>query len=146
VDGDIFNVVDDDPITSKQFLSAYKRAAGSFFSIRVPYRIAYGLSWMWEKYSQRSEGQLPPVFNRRRCSAEWKGNRYSNRKLRERLGWKPRIPMTKAMEAFLGQFVRNGDVKRRDEARGSAGSTEKSDSAITFPVQMLASDGQHRSA
>jgi nucleoside-diphosphate-sugar epimerase len=63
---------------------------------------------LWEKYSRWSKKQLPPVFNRRRCSAEWKGNRYSNQKLKERLGWKPRVPMDRAMEAFLAQFVPNG--------------------------------------
>lgn len=109
VNGETFNVVDDDPITSKQFLAAYKDAAGSFFSIRVPYQVAYGFSWIWEKYSQWSKGQLPPIFNRRRCSAEWKGNRYSNRKLREKLGWQPRVPMKQAIKAFLAQFAPNGE-------------------------------------
>jgi nucleoside-diphosphate-sugar epimerase len=108
VDGETFNIVDDGVITSKQFLAAYKSAVGSFFSVRVPYPLAHGFSWAWEKYSHWSKGQLPLVFNRRRCAAEWKGNSYSNRKLREQLGWKPRVPMEKAMEAFLGQFDPNG--------------------------------------
>jgi nucleoside-diphosphate-sugar epimerase len=93
VDGETFNVVDDDLITSKQLLTAYKSAAGSFFSIRVPYPAAYGFSWAWEKYSHWSKGQLAPVFNRRRCSAEWKGSRFSIEKIRRRLGWIPRVRM-----------------------------------------------------
>jgi nucleoside-diphosphate-sugar epimerase len=104
VDGEVFNIVDDDPLTSRQFLRAYRRSAGSFFSLRVPYLFAYALCAFWEEYSQWSQGQLPPVFNRRRCSAEWKGNRYSNQKLRQRLGWKPRVSMEQAMASFLGQF------------------------------------------
>jgi nucleoside-diphosphate-sugar epimerase len=104
IDGEIFNLVDDDLMTSERLLTAYKGAVGSFFSIRVPYPVAYGFSWAWEKYSEWSKGQLPPVFNRRRCAAEWKGNRYSNEKLRQRLGWKPRVTMKQAMEAFVGQF------------------------------------------
>jgi len=104
VDGETFNVVDDDLITSKQLLTAYKSATGSFFSIRVPYPAAYGFSWAWEKYSHWSKGQLPPVFNRRRCSAEWKGSRFSNEKIRRRLGWRPRVPMKQAMARFLAQF------------------------------------------
>ena len=107
VDGETFNVVDDDLITSKELLTAYKSAAGSFFSIRVPYPAAYGFSWAWEKYSHWSKGQLPPVFNRRRCSAEWKGSRISNEKIRRRLGWRPRVPMTQAMAHFLAQFESN---------------------------------------
>src|SRR5215831_11814643 len=104
VDGETFNVVDDDLITSKQLLTAYKSVAGPFFSIRVPYPVAYGFSWAWEKYSHWSKGQLPPVFNRRRCSAEWKGSRFSNEKIRRRLGWRPRVPMKQAMARFLAQF------------------------------------------
>ena len=61
------------------------------------------------KILQIIKGQLPPAFNRRRCAADWKGNRYSNQKLHERLGWKPRVPMEQAMEAFLSQFESNGN-------------------------------------
>lgn len=110
VDGEIFNVVDDDLLTGRQFLKAYKKKVRSFRSIGIPYFAGYGLCSLWEKYSKWSKNQLPPAFNRRRCAAEWKGNRYSNRKLRERLDWKPRVPMQQAMEAFLAQFETNGET------------------------------------
>ena len=105
IDGEVFNVVDDERLTSSQFLRAYKKVK-PFISVRLPYLAAYGLCWAWESYSRRSKGQLPPAFNRRRCAAEWKGNRFSNRKLRERLGWKPRVGMDAAMQQFLDQFSR----------------------------------------
>jgi nucleoside-diphosphate-sugar epimerase len=108
VDGEVFNVVDDEPVTSRQFFSAYKKRVKPFLFVRLPYFLAYGMSLLWEKYSKWSRGQLPPVFNRRRCSAEWGGNQYSNEKLREKLGWKPRVNMQQAMDAFLGQFETNG--------------------------------------
>lgn len=104
VDGQVFNVVDDEPLTSRQFLRAYKQGARNFFSMPVPYFFARMLCGLWEKYSKWSQGQLPPVFNLRRCSAEWKGNRYSNHKLKTELGWTPRVPMDQAMSAFLSQF------------------------------------------
>jgi len=103
IDGEIFNIVDDELPTSRQFLRAYKKKAG-VRSISLPYPITYLLCYLWERYASWSRNQLPPAFNRRRCSAEWKGNRYSNRKLRERLSWKPRVGMDDAMEAFLAQF------------------------------------------
>jgi nucleoside-diphosphate-sugar epimerase len=103
VDGEIFNVVDDNLPTSRQFLGAYK-GVKKLFSVPVPYFIARAMCGVWENYSKSSKGQLPPVFNRRRCSAEWKGNRFSNEKLRQKLGWKPRVKMDDAMKAFLGQF------------------------------------------
>ena len=109
IDGEIFNVVDDDPLTSGQFLRAYKNGAGPFFSLRVPYFVTSAMCGAWEKYSRWSKGQLPPVFNHRRCSAEWKGNRFSNEKLRQRLGWKPRVGMEQAMASFLTQFESNSN-------------------------------------
>ena len=57
----------------------------------------YVLCCLWEKYSKWSKNQLPPVFNRRCCAAQWKKMRYSNQKLKDRLRWKPEIPMGKAM-------------------------------------------------
>jgi nucleoside-diphosphate-sugar epimerase len=110
VDGEIFNVVDDEVLTGRQFLNAYKKKVKSCRSIRLPYFVGYGLCCLWEKYSKWSKNQLPPAFNCRRCDAEWKGNRYSNRKLKERLGWNPRVPMQHAMEAFLAQFDANGET------------------------------------
>src|SRR5437899_8258725 len=109
IDSEILNVVDDELLTGQQFLKAYKDKTKSFISVRIPYVVGYTISLLWEKYCQRSKNQLPPAFNRRRCSAEWKGNRYSNQKLKERLGWKPRVPMERAMEAFLSQFTSNGN-------------------------------------
>jgi nucleoside-diphosphate-sugar epimerase len=103
VEGEIFNVVDDDAPTSKEFLRDYKKQTGAF-SLSLPYPFTQFLCAGWERYARATHNQLPPVFNRRRCAAEWKGNRYSNQKLKERLGWKPRVDMKSAIASFLGQF------------------------------------------
>lgn len=103
IDREIFNVVDDERMSSRKFLAAYKRAKKSF-SISVPYPIAYAFCSLWEDYSKRTRGQLPPVFNRRRCAAEWKGNRYSNEKIHRLLGWRPKVKMAEAMHSFLSQY------------------------------------------
>ena len=103
IDGEVFNVVDDELLSGRQFLKPYK-AKLERSSVRIPYVAAYGLCFLWEKYAKWSNGQLPAVFNRRRCAAEWKGNSYSNQRLHERLDWKPRVPMAQAMTAFLSQF------------------------------------------
>ena len=70
------------------------------FDLRTPWP-ELPLCWLWEKYSDWSEGQLPPVFNRARWHAEWKRTRYSNEKLKTRLGWTPRVPMSEGMERYL---------------------------------------------
>jgi nucleoside-diphosphate-sugar epimerase len=99
--GQIFNVVDDDLPTSRRFLKLYKAEVGKFRSIAIPYFATYFLCYSWEKYVVWSRGQLPPVFNRRRAEAEWKGNTFSNRKLKEMLGWRPWIPMDQAIAQYL---------------------------------------------
>jgi len=109
IDGEVFNVVDDESLTSREFFRAYKQKVKPRFSVGVPYFLAYGMCAAWEKYCQWSRNQLPPAFNRRRCSAEWGGNQYSNHKLHERLGWKPRVNMEDAIAAFLGQFESNSN-------------------------------------
>ena len=109
IDGEVFNIVDDDLLTARQFLKTYK-VAKRFRSVRVPYWVAYSACYAWEEYSKWSKGQLPPAFNRRRCAANWKSQRYSNEKLKTRLGWKPRVPMNQAMKTFLAQFGTNGEA------------------------------------
>jgi nucleoside-diphosphate-sugar epimerase len=107
--GEVFNIVDDEQLTSRQFLKAYKKGGRAFTSVWLPYSLAYAFCFAWEKYSMWSKGQLPPAFNRRRCGAEWKRNRFSNEKIRQGLDWRPRIGMEEAMELFLVQF-KNGGV------------------------------------
>jgi nucleoside-diphosphate-sugar epimerase len=104
-DGRVFNIVDDELPTSRKFLRLYKKNVRRFFSVRVPFPIAYLLSRCWEKYSIWSEGQLPAVFNVRRCSAEWKGNRYSNEKLKG-LGWLPRVTSEDGLQRYF-DYQRN---------------------------------------
>jgi len=101
VDGEIFNVVDDDLPTSKEFLRLYKRHVRNFRSIPIPRSLSYLLCRLWEAYSIWSEGQLPPVFNRRRWASDWKGNRYSNEKLKRLLGWKPRVPFAEGSRHYF---------------------------------------------
>jgi len=106
IDGQTFNVVDDNAPTSREFLRAYKKQTG-VFSISLPYPFTQLFCAFWEKYAKTSHYQLPPVFNRRRCAAEWKGNCYSNQKLKTRLGWKPRVNMNDAISSFLTQFSKS---------------------------------------
>ncbi len=105
IEGEIFNILDDELLTSGQFLSRYKKSVKRFLSVRIPYFAAHLLCLLWENYSRKSKSQLPPVFNRRRCAAEWKPIRFTNQKLRDRLGWKPRIGLEPAMLSFFSQFT-----------------------------------------
>lgn len=101
IDGEVFNVVDDDLPFSGRFLKLYKQKVKRFRSIYVPRVVSYLLCAAWEKYAIWSEGQLPPAFNRKRWHVEWKKTNYSNQKLKERLGWTPRVSMAEGLKRFF---------------------------------------------
>jgi len=101
VDGEVFNVVDDDLPSSRHFLRLYKRKVKRFRSIYLPHFVSYALCSLWEKYSNWSARQLPLTFNRRHWHAYWKKTRYSNQKLKARLGWKPAISMSEGFERYF---------------------------------------------
>lgn len=108
VDGEIFNVVDDDLPSSRQFLRWYKKNVRSFKSIYVPHAVSYALCYLWEKYSRWSVGQLPPAYNRRRWHAYWKKTSYSNGKLKTRLGWMPRVSTAEGLHRFFQSCRQSG--------------------------------------
>lgn len=101
IDGEIFNIIDDDIPSCRKFLKMYKKNVHSFFSIRVPYRVFYLMSLFWEKYAHWSRGQLPPVFNRMRCAAHWKKRKFSNNKLKNIVGWSPKIPTKEGLDIYF---------------------------------------------
>lgn len=101
VDGEVFNVVDDDLPSSRKFLRLYKRNVKKFASLYVPHVLSYALCYMWEKYSSWSEEQLPPAFNRSKWHALWKKTRYSNEKLKTRVGWSPTVGTEEGLRRFF---------------------------------------------
>jgi nucleoside-diphosphate-sugar epimerase len=101
IDGEAFNIVDDDLPSSRRFLRLYKKHVKSFPSIYVPSFISYGLSYLWERYSQFSESQLPPAFNRKRWNAYWRRTEYSNEKLKTRTGWRPKVSTAEGFRRYF---------------------------------------------
>jgi hypothetical protein len=72
-----------------------------FKSVYLPHAVSHALCYLWEKYSQWSNGQLPPVFTRARWYAYWRKTRYSNQKLKARLGWIPKVPTAEGLRQSL---------------------------------------------
>ncbi len=101
VDGEVFNVVDDDLPSSRAFLRLYKQNVRHFTSIYVPHLVSYALCRLWENYSSWSEGQLPPVFNRRKWHASWKKTHYNNDKVKARLGWTTKVPTAEGLSRYF---------------------------------------------
>ena len=101
IDGEIFNVVDDDLPSSRQFLRQYKKNVRHFKSLYVPHVASRALCWLWEKYSRWSHGQLPPTFSQSRWFSEWRKTRYSNEKVKCRLGWAPKISTQDSLRRYF---------------------------------------------
>jgi nucleoside-diphosphate-sugar epimerase len=101
IEGEVFNIVDDDLPSSRQFLRMYKKNVRRFRSIFVPHLVSYLLCGMWEKYAAWSHGQLPPVHNRKEWAAYWKSTAYSNEKLKKMLQWTPRVRTPEGLNRFF---------------------------------------------
>jgi nucleoside-diphosphate-sugar epimerase len=101
VEGEVFNIVDDDLPSSRWFLRHYKKNVRRVKSVYVPHGVSYVLCYLWEKYSQWSDWQLPPAFNRSRWYVDWKKTRYSNEKLKLRLGWMPKVSTEEGMRRYF---------------------------------------------
>jgi nucleoside-diphosphate-sugar epimerase len=112
IEGQVFNIFDDDLPTSREFLRLYKRHVRRFLSVPVPYRLWFWFCCFWEKYSKWSAGQIPPVYNRRGCAVYWKGNRYSNQKAKDGLGWRPRVSMPESLGRFFN-YMREAEKKKK---------------------------------
>jgi nucleoside-diphosphate-sugar epimerase len=105
VEGEVFNVVDDNLPSSRRFLRLYKRNVRRFKSIYVPHLLSYAACYLWERYSTWSQGQLEPVFNRSLWHRYWKRTNYSNKKLKTRLGWMPTVPMSEGLRRYFESCV-----------------------------------------
>lgn len=94
--GAVYNVVDDDLPTCRAYLREYCRQVRPLKSVRVPYPALQLLSRCVEGYSRRSGGQLPPFLTPYKSAAVWKGNRFTNERLKS-LGWRQLVPTPEAM-------------------------------------------------
>jgi nucleoside-diphosphate-sugar epimerase len=104
IDGEAFNILDDELPTSRQFLRTFKRHARPFKSLCIPYWLFYAFSWMWERYAKTSQGQLPPAFNRKRCITYYRATCYSNAKARRLLGWQPKVSLEEGLRRHCAFF------------------------------------------
>jgi nucleoside-diphosphate-sugar epimerase len=108
IEGEVFNVVDDDLPSSRRFLRLYKSSVRRFNSLYLPHALSYLFCSVWERYSAWSDGQLPLAFNRKRWYRYWKKTKYSNEKLKTMLGWLPDVPMTEGLKRYF-ECCRAGD-------------------------------------
>jgi nucleoside-diphosphate-sugar epimerase len=101
VDGQVFNIVDNELPSSRRFLQSYKKRVRPFKSIYLPHAVSFAVCYLWEKYFFWSHGQLPLAYSRRGWHVLWKRSRYSNEKLRSLLGWVPPVSTFEGLERYF---------------------------------------------
>jgi 2-alkyl-3-oxoalkanoate reductase len=89
-DGQAYNVVDDDIPSAWAFLKRYRKNVAKSITVPLPYFATRLMSVLVKKYHEHSDGQLPAVFTPYKSDSMWKGNRFTNAKLKS-LGWKQEI-------------------------------------------------------
>jgi nucleoside-diphosphate-sugar epimerase len=104
IDGEVFNVVDDDLITSTEFLRSYKASVAPLRSVYVP-RVASRLMCAFGDLLSRKGGGEAFPLNSRRWSHDWKSSRYSNEKAKRLLGWSPAVPLRDGLQRYY-QYCR----------------------------------------
>lgn len=104
LDGEAYNVVDDDLITAKEFLARYRKAVRKIPYVTMPYAATRLMSLAVERYHEISRGQLPAVFTRYKSDTMWKGNRFDNGKLKA-LGWKQLVSTQEGLERHFDHLA-----------------------------------------
>jgi nucleoside-diphosphate-sugar epimerase len=91
IEGQAFNVVDDELPTSTQLLKHARNRSDSPRVVPIPGWAIQPLSRMCELCSRWSGEQFPPVLTPYKSQAQWKRLHYSNQKAKALLGWRPMI-------------------------------------------------------
>lgn len=113
--GEVFNVVDDDLPTSREYLRWYRRYVDAGPFVPVPYRFMRLIARMVESYHRRSGGQLPPFFTPYKTDSLWKGNTFTNSKLKA-LGWRPEVSTPEGMRRTFESLQQAARSAREKEA------------------------------
>jgi nucleoside-diphosphate-sugar epimerase len=106
--GGTYNVVDDDLPTSKELLREYRRRVKRIPYVTVPYRALLTMSTLVERYHRWSRGQLPAVFTPYKTKSLWKGNTFTNQRLKS-LGWRPIVSTEEGIRRTMASLRDGGN-------------------------------------
>lgn len=116
IEGEAFNIIDDDLPTARSVLAQYRREVQRLRVVPIPQWAIGPLSGFCERYHTWSNGQLPAVLTRHKSNAHWRRLTYSNAKAKSILGWVPQI-------TFADGLRQTCDWSRRAlESRSGSGS------------------------
>jgi hypothetical protein len=108
--GQVLNVVDDETPTQRQYVSLLrKRTSPRPRVIGLPWwgiRSAARLAWLANKLLLGNRARLPGILIPCRVHARFKPLKYTNRRIKEVLGWKPRYSLVEAIDRSMGRAAR----------------------------------------
>lgn len=107
--GQVYNVVDDDLPTCREYLDAYQKQVRRLRRVRLPYPGIWAMSKLVQWYHGHSKGQLPDIFTPYKSASTWGGNRFTNDKLKG-IGWRQIVPTADGMR---GTFASLRDTTSR---------------------------------
>jgi nucleoside-diphosphate-sugar epimerase len=122
--GQLFNVVDDDLPSQRRYMNALRRREP-----RKPWVLP--VSWtimrllarsaaLTNKLLLRNQAKIPSLFVPCRLHARIKPLRYSNRKIKQTLGWSPRYGLEEAIDRSL---MKPAAILQQTQANALAGAT-----------------------
>ena len=94
--GHIYNIVDDDPITQREYLAEFIKSSGlKAYTGRVPLPAMSLLASLLE--AQAKVTKRGPFLSRYRLVSATKDVRYDTSHAKAHLGWKPSVPLVEGM-------------------------------------------------
>jgi nucleoside-diphosphate-sugar epimerase len=102
IDGESFNIVDDELPTGAQLIRERRRRVGPIRTVVLPLWALTRLARVYTAYSKYSKGQLPPILTPYRVNASWNSLGYTNIKAKTRLGWNSSMSLDAGIQATLG--------------------------------------------
>jgi UDP-glucose 4-epimerase len=114
--GQVFNLVDSDAVRVWRYAREHARGTGrKGFPVPIPYVAGIGLARLAALTSRLlfgRKGRLPSLLTPLRFEAQFKPLRFSNRKLRDVLGWSPPFTFEQCLARTYGPRLQQGPDDR----------------------------------
>lgn len=88
--GDVYNVHDDELLSSEDYLHRYDREVRHVRALRLPYPATKAIAQVLGALRSASRGRVPAPLSPYAVDTTWKRHRFSNARLHA-IGWSPRV-------------------------------------------------------